>query len=97
VKLRNESGSVITAGLLTGTEPVIVRLSPAVNGAAEAVALPAGFRIRTIHAVPEPPDSFLGIETILVRPDGYIAWAGNNDAELSRAIEEWFGMSVMVR
>jgi 2-polyprenyl-6-methoxyphenol hydroxylase-like FAD-dependent oxidoreductase len=90
VRLRSDSGSAMTIGLLTGTMPTIVRLTPQVDGAAEPpAALPGGFGIPTIHATGEE-DSFPGITTILVRPDGYVAWAGDDEADLSLAIGQWF-------
>lgn len=30
-------------------------------------------------------------EAVLVRPDGYVAWAGDDPAELTMALEKWFG------
>lgn len=83
IRLRSESGLVTTAGLLAGTRPVIVRLAPAAGPAADLG------RVRTIHAVAEP-GALPGITTLLVRPDGYIAWAGNDEQELSVAIGQWF-------
>jgi len=91
VPLRDEQGSPVTAGQLTATEPVIVRLRPRANGDTEPVALPGRFWIRTVHVIPEPPDFFTGISAILLRPDGYIEWAGDNNAELSLKIERWLG------
>ena len=92
VRMRDRNGSVVAAGLPTGTEPFIVRLSAPADGDAEAVALPGGFRMRTVYAVPDGAGSFPGVNAILVRPDGYIAWAGDNDAELKAAIEQWLGV-----
>jgi 2-polyprenyl-6-methoxyphenol hydroxylase-like FAD-dependent oxidoreductase len=91
VTLRDEQGSPMTASQLTATEPVIVRLGPPASCDAEPVALPGRFWIRTVHVIPEPPDLFAGISTILLRPDGYIEWAGDNNAELSLKIKEWLG------
>ncbi|WP_433871680.1 hypothetical protein [Saccharopolyspora sp. CA-218241] len=30
-------------------------------------------------------------DAILVRPDGYVAWAGSDPGELTRALRTWFG------
>jgi 2-polyprenyl-6-methoxyphenol hydroxylase-like FAD-dependent oxidoreductase len=89
VRLRSESGSATTVSLLAGTEPVIVRLAPLADSAEERLALPGEFPIRTVYAVPEE-NCFPGITTILVRPDGYIAWAGDDKEDLSSAIGYWF-------
>jgi 2-polyprenyl-6-methoxyphenol hydroxylase-like FAD-dependent oxidoreductase len=100
VKLRDQAGSLVTADVLTGTEPVIVRFSLPENGASGAgdtAPLPGGLRARTVHAIPDGADLFPEVSTILVRPDGYIAWSGSDDAELAEAIEQWFGASAMAR
>lgn len=89
VRLRTESGPVTTAVLAECGKPVIVRLTPPADDVRPAPALPAGSTLQTIHAIPEE-DIFPGITTILVRPDGYIAWAGDNKEELSLAIGQWF-------
>lgn len=91
VTLRDEQGSLMTPSQLTATEPVIVRLCPPANCDTGPVALPGGFWIRTVHVIPERTDFFTGISTILLRPDGYIEWAGDSNAELSLKIERWLG------
>jgi 2-polyprenyl-6-methoxyphenol hydroxylase-like FAD-dependent oxidoreductase len=90
LQLRNQHGSVITAGLATGTEPVVVRLTEQAAAGAE-ITLAGGFRIRTFPAMPPGTEPFQGITALLVRPDGYIAWAGDSEADLGRAISRWFG------
>ncbi|MEV4369750.1 FAD-dependent monooxygenase [Nonomuraea sp. NPDC049637] len=35
-------------------------------------------------------------EAVLVRPDGYVAWAGTPDETLTQALETWFGKGVEV-
>ncbi|MEV4254392.1 hypothetical protein AB0J52_14665, partial [Spirillospora sp. NPDC049652] len=30
-------------------------------------------------------------EAVLVRPDGYVAWAGHREQELAEALHHWFG------
>ncbi|MEU8248921.1 FAD-dependent monooxygenase [Nonomuraea sp. NPDC048916] len=46
-----------------------------------------GLRVRhgRVDVVP-----FDGPESVLVRPDGYVAWAGTPDGSLARALETWF-------
>lgn len=74
LRLRAESGRLRVAG----TEPAIVRLTPASEGL-DALA------IETIHARDEE-DSLPGVTTLLLRPDGYIAWAGHSEEDLDQAI-----------
>ncbi|MET8862413.1 hypothetical protein ABZW11_05600 [Nonomuraea sp. NPDC004580] len=35
-----------------------------------------------------------GPDSVLVRPDGYVAWAGVPDGTLEEALETWFGESL---
>jgi hypothetical protein len=35
----------------------------------------------------EPP-----ADTVLIRPDGYVAWAGGTEAGLREALLAWFGL-----
>ncbi|MFF8379980.1 FAD-dependent monooxygenase [Streptomyces sp. NPDC015661] len=53
-------------------------------------------RVRVTTAVPKPVDGedpLSGASAVLVRPDGYVAWAGDADdlGGLSRAVRRWFG------
>lgn len=73
LRLSTESGPLRTAG----TEPVLVRLTPP---SPETRGLP----IRTIHATAAAPVP--GITAILLRPDGYVAWAGHDDDGVEQAI-----------
>jgi 2-polyprenyl-6-methoxyphenol hydroxylase-like FAD-dependent oxidoreductase len=73
-RLRAESGPLRAVG----TEPVLVRLTP-------PSGVPGRFPIPTIHAIDEK-DSLPGITTILLRPDGYVAWAGDGEDDLDQAI-----------
>jgi hypothetical protein len=89
VRLRSASGAVTTAGLLAGMEPVVVRLAPPAGNGGKAQDFSGGFPIRTIHAIPEG-DPFPGITTILMRPDGYVAWAGDDLRDLHLTIGQLY-------
>jgi 2-polyprenyl-6-methoxyphenol hydroxylase-like FAD-dependent oxidoreductase len=84
-RLRSERGSATTADLLALTEPFVIRLT----SRGEGPALPEELPIRIVNVVPE--EGYLpGISTILVRPDGYIVWAGGDEESPGAAIEQWF-------
>ncbi|HEX4833751.1 MAG TPA: hypothetical protein VH478_21960 [Trebonia sp.] len=58
--------------------PVVVRPTPAAAGPGRAA-------ISTIHAI-DQDGSFPGVTALLVRPDGYVAWAGDSEDGLDQAI-----------
>jgi hypothetical protein len=103
LRLRDQSGSLSMVDVLASAEPVVVRLSRPGDGSAEGdgsavpAALPGGFRMRTVHVTLDGAAFVPGVSTILVRPDGYIAWAGDDETELSRAIGDWFGAAESAR
>jgi hypothetical protein len=85
-------------GLLTAARFVLLNLgpgAPAVTGAPAAsagFAAPAGFadRLDTVTAeLAGDPGQFAGLRALLIRPDGYIAWATAADAPPPLA--RWLG------
>ncbi|MER6635562.1 SDR family oxidoreductase [Streptomyces microflavus] len=38
----------------------------------------------------DPAEVFVGVDAVLVRPDGYVAWAGTSAAGLEAALATWF-------
>nr|7VWP_A Chain A, FlsO1 [Micromonospora rosaria]7VWP_B Chain B, FlsO1 [Micromonospora rosaria]7VWP_C Chain C, FlsO1 [Micromonospora rosaria]7VWP_D Chain D, FlsO1 [Micromonospora rosaria] len=56
-------------------------------------------RVDVVRATPhtaDPDDPFHGLDAVLVRPDGYVAWvapAGAGAAGLDEALSRWFGPS----
>ncbi|MEU7075688.1 SDR family oxidoreductase [Streptomyces narbonensis] len=46
--------------------------------------------VHTVTATSHP-EAVAGADALLVRPDGYIAWAGTGGADLERALDRWFG------
>ncbi|HUY52402.1 MAG TPA: FAD-dependent monooxygenase [Streptosporangiaceae bacterium] len=89
MRLRSLPGSPATVGLLAATEPVVVRLVPRAETAGHQGSPPAEFPVPTVYAIPE--EGFPSeVTAMLVRPDGYVAWAGDDEEELSLAIGQWF-------
>jgi hypothetical protein len=74
LRLRTKSGPLRAAG----TGPVLVRLTPSSDDRGR-------FTIPTIHAIDED-GSLSGISTILLRPDGYVAWADDSEEDLDTAL-----------
>ncbi|MCM2414271.1 FAD-dependent monooxygenase [Streptomyces sp. RKAG290] len=56
-----------------------------------ATAAPWADRVRTVTAAPVPDGVLSGTESVLVRPDGHIAWAGGDADGLRAALGRWFG------
>ncbi|WP_341869374.1 hypothetical protein [Kitasatospora cineracea] len=48
-------------------------------------------RVTTVSGEPEPGSALDGAGTVLVRPDGHVAWVGPEDDGLRAALHRWFG------
>jgi len=82
--LETDQGATSVAALLRTARPVLLDLAgrPELRELAEA----AGVDVHTAKAEDRPAD------VLLIRPDGYVAWAGDDDAEgLREALAAWFG------
>jgi 2-polyprenyl-6-methoxyphenol hydroxylase-like FAD-dependent oxidoreductase len=94
VELSGKLGVLTTAEAVAGAEGAILRLAgrdaDRSTGGAGTVALASGCRVRVVH-VPARTGVFGGVSTVLLRPDGYIAWAGDDEAGLRSALARWFG------
>lgn len=54
--------------------------------------------IVTVKSFPEgPEDAGAATESVLIRPDGYVAWAAPGDGRLAEAIGRWFGAARQAR
>jgi bifunctional hydroxylase/dehydrase len=87
--LHTEGGPVRTPELLRPALGVLLNLSdvPELRTAAAAWK----DRVTTVSGTLPSPGAFDGIASLLVRPDGYIAWAGADPADLAEALRRWFG------
>ncbi|MEU6731730.1 FAD-dependent monooxygenase [Streptomyces physcomitrii] len=45
----------------------------------------------TLKSAPGDADRLDGVRALLVRPDGYVAWAGETTEGLTEAVRQWFG------
>ena len=82
-ELRTASGRTSTMELLHSAQGVLLDLSG--DGAADQAA--AGWKDRVMTVTAEPvqvlhEDPLAATETLLVRPDGYVAWSRPGDGEL---------------
>jgi 2-polyprenyl-6-methoxyphenol hydroxylase-like FAD-dependent oxidoreductase len=76
--LRTETGPTRVAELLRGGRPLLLT---ATDGTAKAWTA----RVDVIVTADAPA------ETVLIRPDGYVAWAGPDGDGLEAALRTWFG------
>ncbi|GLY82761.1 FAD-dependent monooxygenase [Actinoallomurus iriomotensis] len=76
--LHTESGTTRVATLLRDARPLLLTRT---SGAAKAWA----GRVEEVTA-PDAP-----AEAVLIRPDGYVAWAGEDTDGLEEALRTWFG------
>ncbi|MER5950803.1 FAD-dependent monooxygenase [Streptomyces sp. NPDC001904] len=63
------------------------------TGATARTAAPWADRVDVVGVenVPAAPDESAATESVLVRPDGYIAWAAPDGGDLTAALRRWFG------
>lgn len=92
-RLRTPAGLVTATELLAGgTQGALLRVPhPARTRTSAAIRLDDGRRLRTVWAVPEPAGVLGEATTVLLRPDGYVAWAGDEEDDLRAAIQRWYG------
>lgn len=92
-KLATSDGPTSTPELLHDARGVLLDLAD--DPGLRAVA--AGWADRvTVTTARESGTSALGDGALLVRPDGYVAWAGDDPKELGVALGRWFGDPVDV-
>jgi bifunctional hydroxylase/dehydrase len=85
-------GETTPARLLHQGHGVLLDLAddPAIRRA--AAGRPDRVDVATVLAKPtDGPDALAGATAVLVRPDGYVAWAGTSPKGLEEALTRWFG------
>ncbi|MFC4008635.1 FAD-dependent monooxygenase [Nonomuraea purpurea] len=89
---RGRSAVLTLGGALRDGRGVLVDLEGGGDGAASTVAGHRG-RVRLVRATTPDPD---GAQALLVRPDGYVAWAGGREG-VGEALTRWFGPAAPVK
>ncbi|WP_131738764.1 FAD-dependent monooxygenase [Actinomadura roseirufa] len=94
-------GAVSTSRLWGEGRGVLIRLPGSPHAGAEAVALASGRwpRLTVVDAAPPEPapvtapaaEAFGGLRSLLLRPDGHVAWADGEDGDLAGALRRCFG------
>ena len=86
--LTTSDGETSTPELLHDGAGVLLDLTD--DPGIRAVAAGWSDRVKTTSAR-ETGTSSLGDSALLVRPDGYVAWAGDDAKELDIVLRRWFG------
>ncbi|GAA0590844.1 FAD-dependent monooxygenase [Kutzneria viridogrisea] len=82
LKLDTDRGSVRLPELMRGARPLLVDL----NGSLGEIAAPWRDRVDVVGARCAGQDA-----SVLVRPDGYVCWAGTTEEGLRETLTRWFG------
>ncbi|WP_089107665.1 FAD-dependent oxidoreductase [Streptomyces hyaluromycini] len=85
--LRAGGDRVTTAALLHGGSGLLLDLRGGRGGGLECAGWPD--RVTAVNGRAGPGSALDGAGAVLVRPDGYVAWAG--DEGLTEALTRWFG------
>ncbi len=93
-----DGGQMSIADLLHQARGVLITTAGAADPASLAGAWPDRVDVVTVTSFPEgPEDSGAGTRSVLLRPDGHVAWAAPGDGDLATALERWFGPAAGVR
>ncbi|MEV0743487.1 FAD-dependent monooxygenase [Streptomyces sp. NPDC050549] len=90
VRLETAAGDRPRTTELLRTGKGLLLLLGAADAAAE-VAHPWADGVTVVHAQPVNAPELAPEQALLVRPDGYVAWAGDGPDGLSEALRRWFG------
>jgi oxygenase/bifunctional oxygenase/reductase len=93
------AGAAQVRGPLRRGRGVLADLSgdPARGRRLVALAARWGARVEAASAGARPGSPLAAADTLLVRPDGYLAWAGDARSDPRPALEHWFGPPSAVR
>ncbi|WP_312018580.1 FAD-dependent monooxygenase [Streptomyces sp. I05A-00742] len=86
------TGTTGAAAPLRAGRGVLLDLSGDAGRRTALEALVAGWADRVeVVAAAAPPEEEPGAETVLLRPDGHVGWAGDRTADPRPGLERWFG------
>ncbi|HEY0167787.1 MAG TPA: FAD-dependent monooxygenase [Jatrophihabitans sp.] len=90
MQLKGQTSGVLSS--LQKAHGVLLASAATVAHAQEAVVAWSD-RVSVLPVVPEPTDDpdLSGVDALLVRPDGYVAWASPGAGTLESALRRWFG------
>ncbi|MEV0660641.1 FAD-dependent monooxygenase [Actinomadura luteofluorescens] len=93
VPLETASGRTDTTVLLRSGRGLLLDLSADTSRAARLGDLLSGCagRVALVPAAPQREGPIGGLDTVLVRPDGYVAWVGTRSQDPGSALRRWFG------
>ncbi|MDJ0466260.1 FAD-dependent monooxygenase [Streptomyces sp. H27-C3] len=87
--LNTAGGQVSTPDLLHAAQGCLLDLAD--NPELRAVTAGWKDRVVSVTGTPQDEEAYSGATALLVRPDGYIAWAGDDSDGLEAALRRWFG------
>ncbi|MGW3159085.1 FAD-dependent monooxygenase [Streptomyces sp. NPDC001089] len=87
--LETAAGEVRTPDLLHPAQGLLLDLAD--DSGPRAAAARWKDRVTVVTGTPRDPDAFGGATALLVRPDGYVAWAATGTGEPTAALHRWFG------
>ena len=91
--LDTPAGPAGTAALLHAGRGVLLDLAPDAARRRRLTEVVAGYagRVDLVTASPTSKGPLAGLDTVLVRPDGYVAWVSGTAADPGRILNRWFG------
>ncbi|MER5898984.1 FAD-dependent monooxygenase [Streptomyces mirabilis] len=87
--LNTAAGEIRTPELLHAAQGVLLDLAD--DSVLREAAARWKDRVTVVTGTPQDPAAFGGAAAVLVRPDGYVAWADTGSAELCATLHRWFG------